>query len=42
MLNGKAVVLVVEDSILIRMGAIDLVVNAGYEALEAANADGGQ
>lgn len=39
MLNGKAVVLVVEDSILIRMGAIDLVVNAGYEALEAADAD---
>lgn len=39
MLNGKAVVLVVEDSLLIRMGAIDLVVNAGYEALEAADAD---
>ncbi len=39
MLNGKAVVLVVEDSIIIRMGAIDLVVNAGYEALEAADAD---
>lgn len=39
MLNGKAVVLVVEDSTLIRMGAVDLVVNAGYEALEATNAD---
>ena len=39
MLNGKAVVLVVEDSTLIRMGAIDLVVNAGYEALEAKDAD---
>lgn len=39
MLNGKAVVLVVEDSPLIRMGAIELVENAGYEALEATNAD---
>ena len=39
MQNGKAVVLVVEDSALIRMSAIELVVNAGYEALEAADAD---
>lgn len=38
--NGKAVVLVVEDSTLIRMGAVDLVRAAGYEALEAADADG--
>lgn len=37
--NGKAVVLVVEDSAIIRMGAVDLVVAAGYEALEAADAD---
>ena len=39
MKNGKAVVLVVEDSTIIRMGAIDLVQSAGYEALEASNAD---
>jgi CheY-like chemotaxis protein len=37
--NGKPVVLVVEDSTIIRMGAIDLVVSAGYEALEARDAD---
>lgn len=37
--NGKAVVLVVEDSTIIRMGAIDLVRAAGYEALEARDAD---
>ena len=39
MKNGIAVVLVVEDSTIIRMGAIDLVLSAGYEALEARNAD---
>ena len=39
MFNGKAVVLVVEDSAIIRMGAVDLVQSAGYEALEASNAD---
>ncbi|QND46052.1 response regulator (plasmid) [Rhizobium lusitanum] len=39
MLNGKAVILVVEDSALIRMGAVDLVQSAGYEALEASNAE---
>jgi two-component system, response regulator PdtaR len=39
MLNGKAVVLVVEDSAIIRMGAVDLVQSAGYEAIEANNAD---
>lgn len=39
MKNGKAVVLIVEDSTIIRMGAIDLVLSAGYEALEACNAD---
>ena len=39
MKNGKPVVLVVEDTALIRMGAIDLVRSAGYEALEACDAD---
>lgn len=39
MKNGKAVVLVVEDTAIIRMGAIDLVQSAGYEALEARDAD---
>ena len=37
--NGKAVVLVVEDSTIIRMGAVDLVLSAGYEALQACDAD---
>ncbi len=35
----KAVVLVVEDDGIIRMGALDLVRRAGFEAIEAANAD---
>lgn len=39
MKNGKAVILVVEDNPIIRMGAIDLVETAGYEALEARDAD---
>ena len=39
MKNGRAVVLVVEDSALIRMGTVDLVLSAGYEALEAQDAD---
>ncbi|XKM39817.1 response regulator [Rhizobium ruizarguesonis] len=39
MKNGKAVVLVVEDSAIIRMSAVDLVFSAGYEALEACDAD---
>jgi len=34
-----AVVLVVEDSAVIRMGAVDLVVSGGFEALEASTAD---
>jgi CheY-like chemotaxis protein len=37
--NGKAVVLVVEDSTIIRMGAVDLALSAGYEVLEACDAD---
>ncbi|MCE6074709.1 response regulator [Agrobacterium vitis] len=39
MKNGRPVILVVEDSPIIRMGAIDLVLSAGYEALEAGDAD---
>jgi two-component system, response regulator PdtaR len=39
MFHGKAVILVVEDSTIIRMGAVDLVQCAGYEALEASNAE---
>ncbi|WP_054004976.1 response regulator [Cypionkella psychrotolerans] len=39
MKNGRAVVLVVDDSALIRMGAVDLVQSAGYESLEAQDAD---
>ncbi|EJC69926.1 CheY-like receiver domain-containing protein [Rhizobium leguminosarum bv. viciae WSM1455] len=39
MKNGKAVVLVVEDSTIIRMSAVDLVLSAGYQALEACDAD---
>lgn len=39
MKNGKPVVLVVEDSALIRLGAVHLVQSAGYEALEAQDAD---
>ena len=35
----KAIVLVVDDNPLIRMGAVDNVVTAGFEALEASNAD---
>lgn len=37
--SGKHVVLVVEDNTLIRMGAVELVVSAGYEAIEARDAD---
>ena len=39
MKNGKPVVLIVEDSAIIRMSAVDLVLSAGYEALEAGGAD---
>ncbi len=37
--QGKHVVLVVEDSPIIRMGAVELVLSAGYEALQARDAD---
>ena len=33
------IVLVVEDDLLLRMDAVDIVRNAGFEAIEAANAD---
>lgn len=36
--NRKIVVLIVEDEPLLRMNAVDLVEEAGFEALEAANA----
>jgi two-component system, response regulator PdtaR len=39
MSHRKTVVLVVEDNPLIRMCAVDLVVAAGFEALEAGDAD---
>ena len=39
MKSGKAVVLVVEDSAIIRMSAVDLLLSAGYDALEAQHAD---
>ncbi|MBF2716834.1 response regulator [Agrobacterium vitis] len=39
MKNGRPVIMVVEDSPLIRMGAIDLVLSAGYDVLEAGDAD---
>ncbi len=39
MKNGRSVVLVVEDSPIIRMGAVDIVLSVGYEALEAEDAD---
>ena len=37
--QGKHVVLVVEDHPIIRMGAVELVLSAGYEALQARDAD---
>src|ERR1700722_6708134 len=39
MLNCKVVVLVVEDNPIIRMGASEFVIAAGFEALAASNAD---
>ena len=37
--DGRPVVLVVEDEALIRLNAVDLIEEAGFQALEAANAD---
>lgn len=39
MSDGKAVVLVVEDETIIRMGAVDVVEASGYEAVEGRDAD---
>jgi CheY-like chemotaxis protein len=39
MSNPRIAVLVVEDEALIRLAAMDLVESAGYEAVEARNAD---
>ncbi|MDB5657590.1 MAG: Two component sensor kinase/response regulator hybrid protein [Cypionkella sp.] len=39
MKNDRHVVLVVEDSPLIRLNVLDILVRAGHEALEAENAD---
>lgn len=39
MSDPKAVILVVEDSPIIRMGAVDLIMAAGFEAVEASDAD---
>ena len=39
MSHRRAVILVVEDSPVIRMGAVDFVTRAGFEALEASDAD---
>jgi two-component system, response regulator PdtaR len=36
---GRPVVLIVEDEMLIRMDAIDMIEAAGFEPIEAANAD---
>ena len=38
MRNGRSVILVVEDNFLIRLGAVDIVECAGYEAVEAEDA----
>jgi CheY-like chemotaxis protein len=35
----RAVILVVEDESLIRMNAVEMIVEAGFEVVEAANAD---
>ncbi len=37
--GARAVVLVVEDEMLLRMSAVDMVQDAGYTSVEAANAD---
>ncbi len=35
----QCVILVVEDELLVRLDALDMIVDAGFEVLEAANAD---
>jgi CheY-like chemotaxis protein len=39
MTDPRSIILVVEDEPIIRMGAVALVTDAGFEALEASNAD---
>jgi CheY-like chemotaxis protein len=36
---GRAVILIVEDELLIRMNAVEMIEQAGFEVVEAANAD---
>lgn len=38
-LTTKPVVLIVEDEVLLRMNAVDMIQDAGFTVLEAANAD---
>jgi two-component system, response regulator PdtaR len=38
-MSNQFVILVVEDDLIIRMGALQLVLDAGFEAIEAGNAD---
>jgi CheY-like chemotaxis protein len=37
--DGQPVVLIVEDELLIRLNAVEMIESAGFQALEAANAD---
>ena len=37
--SRRPVVLIVEDELLLRMNAVDMIAAAGFEAIEAANAD---
>src|SRR6185436_8649796 len=37
--SKRPVVLIVEDELLLRMNAVDMIAAAGFEAIEAANAD---
>jgi CheY-like chemotaxis protein len=37
--SKRPVVLIVEDDFLLRIGAVDMIVDAGFEAIEAGNAD---
>jgi CheY-like chemotaxis protein len=37
--SRRPVVLIVEDEFLLRMDAVDMIANAGFEVVEAANAD---
>jgi CheY-like chemotaxis protein len=37
--SGRPVVLIVEDEFLLRMNAVDMIQDAGFDVVEAANAD---